>query len=318
MIHYYTTANGKLEELDAIQSGCWVNISPPINAASLEAISEEHGIPLDFLTDSLDMDERSRYEREEEVRLILINSPVLNEADHLDNEAIYITAPIGIITTEENIFTICPVDIPVLERFLENRVKGVDVMDRSKFVLQIFEQTVYSYLYSLKKLNLKRHLIERELYDSSRTSELKQLLRIEKSLVYFVNSLSSNELLKMKMKRTDFLKLGDDEYLTDLFEDIIIDNGQALEMSNVYTNILSGTMEAYASIISNNLNIFIQRLTVVTIILMVPTLVASFYGMNVPLPFGHGDSENAFIAILVISVIISLFLVWFFRRKKFF
>ena len=267
MIRYYTSVNGKLVELDAIQHGCWVNISPPIGGSTLEDFSISHDIPLDFLTDSLDMDERSRYEREEDVRLILVNCPILNEADHLDNEAIYITAPIGIITTPENIFTICPVDIPVLQRFLEDRVKGLDISHPSKFVLQIFEQTVYSYLDSLKKLNLKRHLIERELYDSSRTSELKQLLRIEKSLVYFVNSLSSNELLKMKMKRTDFLKLSDDEDLTDLFEDIIIDNGQALEMSNVYTNILSGTMEAYASIISNNLNIFIQRLTVVTIIL---------------------------------------------------
>ena len=143
------------------------------------------------------------------------------------------------------------------------------------------------------------------------------MLRIEKSLVYFVNTLSSNELLKMKMKRTNFLRIDpEDEFLTDLFEDIIIDNSQALEMSNVYTNILSGTMEAYASIVSNNLNVFIQRLTVVTIILMVPTLVASFYGMNVPLPFK--DSKYSFYFLLLFSILIGVLLVWFFRRKRLF
>jgi magnesium transporter len=318
MIHYLKTKNGKLEELDGIEHGCWVNISPPIEQKSLEQLCVQHDIPLDFMMDSLDMDERSRYEREDNARLILINSPILNDDEHLDNEAIYITAPIGIVLTPSNIFTICPVESPVLDRFLNLRVKGFSTENENRFVMHIFQQTVFSFLDSLKKLNLKRHLIERELYHSSRTIELKQLLRVEKSLVYFVNSLSSNELLKLKIKRTDFLNLRPDEELTDLFEDILIDNGQALEMANVYTNILSGTMEAHAAIISNNLNTFIQRLTVVTIILMVPTLVASFYGMNVPLPFGHGDSSNAFIYILVISVVITLFLVWFFRRKKLF
>jgi len=120
-----------------------------------------------------------------------------------------------------------------------------------------------------------------------------QLLSIEKSYVYFINSLSSNELLKMKIKRTDYLRIGRDEDLVDLFEDIIIDNSQALEMANVYSNILNGTMDAYSSIISNNLNIVMQRLTLITIILMVPTLVASFYGMNVHLPLQ--ENPHAFV-----------------------
>src|SRR5690606_25463229 len=180
----------------------------------------------------------------------------------------------------------------------------------------IFYQNVLRFLDSLKKLNLKRNLIENELYDSSRNRELKQLLRIEKSLVYFVNALAANELLNIKLKRTDFLRLGEIEEEADFFEDIIIDNSQALSMANIYTNILSGTMEAYASIVSNNLNTFIQRLTVVTIILMVPTLVASFFGMNVSLPFE--TTVGAFYIILVISAAFSLFLVWFFRRKNIF
>jgi len=318
MIRYYASQNGKVQQLDALEKGCWINISPPFDQDELQQFSQKHLIPLDFLTDSLDIDERSRYEKEDDVRLILINAPYLNDDEHNENEAIYFTTPIGIILTIDHIITICSVDSPVIARFLESKVKNFSYANEPHFVLKIFEQNVFSYLDCLKKLNLKRHLIERELYDSSRSKELKQLLRIEKSLVYFVNSLSSNELLKLKMKRSQFMKLDHDEALTDLFEDIIIDNSQALEMSNVYTNILSGTMETYASIISNNLNIFIQRLTVITIILMVPTLVASFYGMNVPLPGGQGTSENAFIIILLTSIFISLFLVWFFRRKNIF
>ena len=142
------------------------------------------------------------------------------------------------------------------------------------------------------------------------------MLSIEKSLVYFVNSLSSNELLKLKMKRTDFLNIREDEEKADLFEDIIVDNSQALEMSNVYTNILHGTMEAYGSIISNNLNITIRRLTTITIILMVPTLLASFYGMNVPLP--NEKDPNMLLYILIGSILVSALLAWYFQRKRLF
>ena len=315
MIRFYAHRDGQLEELDARQPGCWINVTPPIAQNELDSLASELAIPLDFLTDSLDIDERSRFEDEDDVRLILINTPILNSVDN-DNEAIYITSPIGIVLVEDYVLTISGVENPILDRFVDDRVRNFKTSNTQHFVLQIFEHNVLRFLDCLKKLNLKRNLIEQELYNSVRNAELKHLLRIEKSLVYFVNSLSANELLKMKIKRTDFLKIMSNEYLADLFEDIIIDNSQALEMSNVYTNILSGTMEAYASIISNNLNVFIQRLTIITIILMVPTLVASFYGMNVDLPFEEANS--AFYIIVLMSVVISLALVWFFRRKKLF
>lgn len=316
MIRYYAKVKGQLQELNQPDTSCWINISPPFSHAELEDVANKMDIPLDFLTDSLDIDERSRYEREEDVRLIVVNTPILNDIDR-ENEPIYITVPIGIILTPDHTITITSHENPVLELFLENKFKNFDPANERRFVLQILEQNVYRFLNCLKKLNLKRNLIEKELYDSSKNKELKQLLSIEKSLVYFVNTLSSNELLKMKMKRSDYLSIRSDEDLTDLFEDIIIDNSQALEMANVYTNILNGTMEAYASIISNNLNVVIQRLTLITIILMVPTLVASLYGMNLKfLPFQN--DPNAFIYILIFSIVISLFLAWWFRRKRLF
>lgn len=315
MIKYYHKQNSKLKELDSHQPGCWINISPPFSHAELEEVANEFHIELDFLTDSLDIDERSRYEREEDVRLIVLNTPILNEGLE-ETGAVYITVPIGIIMTPEYLITISSYDSPVLHLFLNGKVKGFDPSNYELFILQIFEQTVYRFLTYLKKLNLKRGLIEKELYDSSRNKELRDLLSIEKSLVYFVNSLSSNELLKMKMKRADFLKIREDEDLTDLFEDIIVDNSQALEMANIYTNILNGTMDAYGSIISNNLNLTIRRLTLITIILMVPTLVASFFGMNIPLPWQ--ESENAILYIAIISIIISGLVIWYFRSKRLF
>lgn len=315
MVKYYAKVDGRLRELEKPELGCWVNVAPPFSQEELEEMAQQFEIPLDFLLDSLDIDERSRYEREEDVRFILINTPVLSEAED-DNDAIYITLPIGIVLTPDHVLTITAQINPVLQLFLDGKVKNFDPGDESLFVLQIMEQNVFRFLTCLKKLNLKRNLIERELYDSSRNKELKQLLSIEKSLVYFVNSLSANELLKMKMKRTDFLNIREDEDKADLFEDIIIDNGQALEMSNVYTNILNGTMDAYGSIISNNLNITIRRLTLITIILMVPTLIASFYGMNVPLPME--GASYALPILIVVSIVLSLLLAWYFQRKRMF
>lgn len=314
MIRYYAKVDGRLKELEEPDVSSWINITPPFSQEELEDLAQRFDIPLDFLTDSLDVDERSRYEREEEVRLIVVNTPLLNEAE--EDSAIYITVPIGIILTLDNIITITSHQNPVLQLFLDGKVKNFDPADDAMFVLQILEQNVYRFLTCLKALNVKRNIIEQELYDSSRNKELKQLLGIEKSLVYFVNSLSTNELLKMKMKRSDFLNIRIDEGKMDLFEDIIIDNSQALEMSNVYTNILNGTMDAYGSIISNNLNLTIRRLTLITIILMVPTLVASFYGMNVPLPFEQ--RPFAIYYIIFFSILLSLLVAWYFQRKRLF
>jgi len=315
MIECYNIVDGKLQALDKAEPGCWVNIYPPIAKGEIEQFAKEMDIEVDFLMDSLDIDERSRYEKEEDSRLILVNAPTLNNSAP-ENESLYLTIPIGIILTLDNVVTISSDERTVLKRFRKGKVKNFDPANHQRFVLQIFEQIVRDYLKCLKQLNHKRNEIEKELYDSSRNRELRRLLSIEKSLVYFVNSLSANDMLKLKMKRTDFLGIRNDEELTDLFEDIIIDNGQALEMSNVYTNILNGTMEAYASIISNNLNIVIQRLTLITIILMVPTLVASLYGMNVPIPFKN--SPYAFYFIIIFSLVVSLLLAWFFRRKRLF
>ncbi|TXF88145.1 magnesium transporter CorA family protein [Neolewinella aurantiaca] len=318
MISYYASRNGRLEEMDSlVEEGCWISLTPPFEADELARVANDFDLPPDFLTDPLDTDERSRYEREDDARLIVLNTPLLSAGDG-DNDGIYITAPIGLILVEDHLITVTSsASHPVLKLFTENKVRNVDTARRQHFVLRIFEQTVYRYLTCLKRLNVKRNMIEQELYESSQNKELKQLLSIEKSLVYFINALNGNELLKMKMKRTDFLAIRHDEDLADLFEDIIIDNGQALEMANIYTNILNGTMSAFGSIISNNLNITIQRLTLITIILTVPMVIASFFGMNVTVPYQSG-SVWAFFGIILISVLMSVAVIAYFRRKRMF
>ncbi len=314
MIRYFVKEGRRTMEVEAFRQRCWAHLSPPFEANEVQSFADRFEIPVDFLNDSLDIDERSRYEREEEVRLIMINSPVVNVSRSEDNDAIFVTAPIGIVLTPELIVTVTSAEDTILQLFVDGRIRSFNPKDDTGFVLQILEQNVYRFTAYLRELNKRRNVIERELYDSSRNRELRQLLSIEKSLVFFVNSLSTNELLKLKLKRSDFLQIREDEDKTDLFEDIIIDNSQALEMSNVYTNILSGTMDAYSSIISNNLNVVIQRLTLITIVLTVPTLFASLYGMNVPLPWS--DSKYAFAGVISVSVVLSLVLVAYFQRKK--
>lgn len=302
-------------ELAEPDPGCWVHLAPPFAPDELEEFARRFEFDHVFLTDSLDLDERARYERDEDVRFILINTPVKNRNAVGDNEAYFITVPIGIILTIEHVITVSAFETPVLEKFLDNNVRDFNPADEKRFVLQLLEQNVYHFLSCLKTLNLRRNRIEKELLHSSRNAELKQLLSIEKSLVYFVNSLNANELLKLKMKRTDFLHINDDEDMTDLFEDIIIDNSQALSMSNVYTNILNGTMDAYSSIISNNLNVVIHRLTVITVVLMVPTLISSFFGMN--LASGLPDDQPwAFYFALLFTAVVTAALYWVMNRRK--
>jgi magnesium transporter len=315
MIQYYARIEGKLRPLVEAETGCWINVSAPIAREEVLELAEKYAIPIDFLTDPQDIDERARHEREDEMRLIILNSPVLNNNIDKDTQAIYMTIPLGIIITIDHVITISAFENPVIDQFLEDKVKNFDPSDDKLFVLQILAQNIQRYLNGLKQLNYKRNVIEKELYASSRNMEIKQLLSIEKSLVYFVNSLYAIELLAMKMKRIDFLHIRDDEDKMDLFEDIIIDNSQALDMAKVYTDILGGTMDAYASIISNNLNIVMKRLTTITIVLMVPTLIASFFGMNVKMPFFNTDHPMAFFTIVLISLIMSILTSWFFRKK---
>jgi magnesium transporter len=312
MIQYFKNSNQKTYQTEAPENGSWVNVLPPLKHEEFTKLSEQLDIPLDFLTDSLDIDERTRFEEEDNVRLIVIKTPTENNSFN-DSDAFYITIPICIILTHNQIVTVNSFENPAIKKFLstfQNRHPD----KRNMMVLKVFEKVVQNYMEHLKEINRRRNSLEQKLYKASRNEQLLQLMRIQKSLVYFITAIRSNELLFMKLERTNFLGLNEDE--KEFLGDLIVDNSQALEMANIYTNILSSTLDAFASIIANNQNEVLKRLSVITIVLTFPVLIASLFGMNVP--SGFEDSRYAFYIVALLSLAISVMIGWFFLRKKIF
>ncbi len=314
MIKIYKKEGDVLTVVPAPQKDCWINIAPPFDMDQLESLADKLNIPFSYIVDCIDQYERSRYEKQEDAKLIVINTPVLNEGVDLEDEATYITIPVGIILIPDMIVTVCSVQNPMMEWFEKNVLKNILPHERSMFVIKIFERNVYYFLHYLREVNKRISQIEKELNYSSRNQELNKLLHLQKALIYFVNDIRANEMVLLKIQRTDFLDLGEDTASKELFQDVIIDNSQALEMASVYSNILGNMMGAFASIISNNLGHVVNRLTAVTIALMLPTLVAGIYGMNVDLPFQH--QAHAFTIVVLISILTTIIFVIYFRKKR--
>ncbi len=311
MIQYFKIEDQKTIAIDKPVAGSWVNILPPLRHEEFSELSQSLSIPIDFLKDSLDIDERSRYEADDDVKLIVIKTPTENNSFN-ESDAFYITIPICIILTTGQIVTVNSFENEAIKKFL-NSFQNRHPDKKNMMVLKIFEKITTNFQEYLKEINQRRNALEQKLYDANRNEELLQLMRIQKSLVYFVTALRSNELLMMKLARTDFLGLNEDE--KDFLDDLIIETSQALETAQTYTNILSSTLDAFASIISNNQNEVLKRLTTLTIFLSIPVLIASIYGMNVPLPFQR--SHYAFwIPVSVCFFILGFAMYNYIRRIK--
>jgi len=311
MIQYFKIVDHKTIAIEKPTTGSWVNILPPLRQEEFSELSTTLDIPIDFLKDSLDIDERSRYEADDNVKLIVIKTPTENNSFN-ESDAFYITIPICIILTSGQIVTVNSFENEAIKKFL-NSFQNRHPDKKNMMVLKIFEKVTTNFQEHLKEINQRRNALEQKLYDSNRNEELFQLMRIQKSLVYFVTALRSNELLMMKLARTNFLNLDEDD--KDFLDDLVIETSQALETANTYTNILSSTLDAFASIISNNQNEVLKRLTTLTIFLSVPVLIASIYGMNVPLPFQQ--STHAFwIPVLICFLILGFALYNYVTRLK--
>ncbi len=309
MIQYFKNTDHQTIAIDKAEDAVWVNVLPPLKQEEFTELSETMEIPIDFLKDSLDIDERSRYEIEDDVKLIVIKTPTENNSFNL-NDSFYITIPICIILTHNQIVTVNSFENEAIKKFL-NSFQNRNPDRINLMVLKIFEKITSNFQDYLKEINTRRNNLEQKLYDSNRNEELLQLMRIQKSFVYFITALRSNELLMMKISRTNILKLNEEE--RDLLEDLIVETSQALEMANTYTNILNSTLDAFASIISNNQNDVLKRLTTLTIFLSVPVLIASIYGMNVPIPYK--DSHMAFWLPVILSIIILGFVIWNYAKR---
>lgn len=308
MLQIFNTVEDGLQELDQVTEGCWVALTKP-TMEELETVSATTEIDIDDLRAPLDDEERSRVEIENDYVVILVDIPSLDEKDR------YVTIPLGIYTTEKIIVTVCLEETPVLKAFMNNREREFYTFKKTRFVFQILYRNATSYLRYLRIIDRKSEQIEEKLHISQRNKELIELLELEKSLVYFTTSLRSNETVLEKLLRTEKIKkYPEDE---DLLEDVIVENKQAIEMAKIYSDILSGTMDAFASVISNNLNVVMKFLSTVTIVLSIPTMIASFYGMN----FQHiplGDNPYGFYIVTAITLIVTVVLVFFFKKKNLF
>ncbi|MFL9485002.1 magnesium transporter CorA family protein [Chitinophagaceae bacterium LWZ2-11] len=308
MIQYFKIIDQQTIEIDKPEHGTWVNLVPPFKEEEFIELSETLDIPIEFLRDSLDIDERPRYELEDNSKFIVIKTPTENNSFN-DSDAFYITIPICIILTHNQIVTVNSFDNGAIKKFL-NTFQKRNPDRRNMMVLKIFEKVVQTYMDFLKEFNQKRNQYETSLYESNSNADLLNLMRIQKSLVYFVTALKSNELLMMKMERSNFLGLNEEE--REFLNDLIVDAGQASEMANIYANILKSTLDAFGTIVNNNLNNVMKRLTSITIILAFPTLIAIVCGMS------HQHSWGAFYLPVIAAFLISIGISWALMKKKLF
>lgn len=288
MITIRTQQDKSLLQTDKIVRNCWVD-ARDVTKEDLEVLEKDFNISGELLADIMDTDEQARLEKEDAYTAIIVRLPVLDEAF----EVSYFTVPLGIVLFSDKILTICQRNSEVLEDLATNRVRDLNLSNKSAFVLNLLGRAALVYLRALKNLNKRTTVIERELQKSVKNNELIQLLSMQKSLVYFTTSLKTNELLLEKLQKSPLIRFKDDE--KDLLEDVLTENKQAIEMANIYSSILTGTMDAFASVISNNLNIVMKRLTIVSIVLMIPTLIVSFFGQNVPIPYQNSPHTYLFI-----------------------
>lgn len=275
MLTVHKTIDGKMTRLEQPETGCWINLTYPTED-ELEKVSKSLNVEQSFLRAALDEEETSHIDTEDGQTLIIIDIPSVEKADAV----VYSTIPLGIIVTQDNIITVCLKETSVINDFQSGMVRGgVSTQKRTSFILHILLRVAKYFLQYLKQIDKIYNYMERQLYKSQRNKELIQLLDLEKSLVYFSTSLKANEVTLEKILRGRIVTLYDEDH--DLLEDVLIEIRQAIEMTNIYSSIISGLMDAFASVISNNLNVIMKVLTSITILLTVPTIVFSFYGMNV-------------------------------------
>ncbi len=300
MVRYWQEKNGRLEsvkkdEIDK-KARLWVD-ARNVTQEEIAALESDFSLDPELLLDVLDPDELSRIEEWDDCALSIMRLPVFNPGA----DVCYTTAPLGAAVFSDKIITVCWTDCEVLRDIAANRIKGLTLNDFPAFVIRTLARADAMFLRYLKEINRRTISIQDELHESIENAELLQLLNIEKSLTYFTTSLKSNQLLLEKIRRTKILKLDieDKEWL----DDVEIDNRQAMEMAATYSQITSGIMDAVSSLISNNMNVIMKKLTVISLVMMVISFITSFWGMNIRLPWSGEDSWSGFFAIIAICAL---------------
>ena len=273
MLTIYKTTEQGLEQLDSMANGTWVKAVDPTPDEIQKLVG--WGIDIDYMNYSLDLDEMPRIERDEDYTFILIRIPHRQP----ESDIPYITIPLGIMIRGNTIVTICRYDKEMFTGAGQWQISSVENRQALSFCLYIFLETATRYLTHLREINRMTETIEDQLQKSTRNRELMELLKYQKSLTYFATALRSNEVMMERVQRTQIFNYYEDDQ--DLLEDVLTENQQAIQMTSINAEILSSMMDAFASIISNNLNGVMKALAALTIIINLPTILASFYGMNV-------------------------------------
>lgn len=300
----------KIEEIKEFRKGAWINLVNP-SENEIKKVCENINIQEDFIRDALDYEEKARIDQEDDdnTTLFVVDVPIIEKKE--DND-IYTTMPLGMIVVRDDFFvTVSLKKNKIIEDFEKKKIKNFQTYMKTRFIFQILYLNSSYYLNYLKQINKETEIAEYILKNSMKNKELLKLLSLEKGLVYFTTSLKSNEIVMEKTMRGKIVKLYEED--EEILEDAITENRQAIEMAQIYSNILNGTMDAYASIISNNLNGVMKFLTSITIVLAVPTMISSFWGMNVGLPFQN--SSFGFVAMILISVVLTLLVTWWLKKK---
>jgi len=309
MIKIFKTFGGYVE-IPKVEKGCWINVNFP-STEEIQRISEEFQLPADTINDILDTDERPRVEFEDDWTLIIMRIPV----ESSNNGVPFYTVPLGIFLTENFTLTLCMQNNEILPIEITSpfREQYQQITDSYNFILRLFLRSGNTYLKYLKQINQQTSLIEQDLEKSIKNRELNKLLKMEKCLVFFITSIKANEIVLAKLRNSKRITT---EINEDLLEDAIIENKQALEMAQIYSDIQSGMMDAFASVISNNLNVVMKQLTIITILLMIPTLIASLFGMNIPNTLEN--NSIAFPLIVLSSLVLPTMGVIILRKLKWF
>lgn len=313
---YKSEDGGKLVKLkkNKVVPLSWYNMINP-NEQEMEKVSTLLSLDFDMVKNALDLDERSRVEIEDGVLSLIVNLPLLDDDGHFD------TLPCGMFFTKRNFMTICSRDNRIISSFNKNTAKTFDTRERGRFLLSILSKCTQYYLKYLAIINQKTEEIEYSLRKTTKNKALFKLIEIQKSLVYFTTALKDNHLVLLKILRminspamSKLIKFTSDDI--DMLEDVLVENKQAIEMVDMHRSILEGMMDGFASIINNNLNLVMKFLAAITIILSIPTMLASFWGMNVPVP-GAGNPYG-FMIVMAISAIATILTIIYFRKKGMF
>ncbi len=313
MIKYFIEENNRIEQCTAPEPGCWVSLIDP-TGDEVRDIAAQFDIPIDAVKAALDLDERSRVECDDNYRMILVNIPT-RETDS-ENE-LYTTIPLGIILTGGCVITVCSKDTHILRGFANGTERDFHPAMQSRFIFQILYATARRYLIYLRLIEKKSDSTELEFGKRQKNKQLLELMKLEKSLVYFTVGLRSNEAVLEKLVRTDFIKKYEED--SELLEDAIVENKQAIEMAKINTDILESMSGTFASVISNNLNVAMKALAILTVVMAIPTMVFSAYGMNLSAEYlPLATSPIGFPVIIGGSVVASIIAMIVILRMKLF